>query len=119
MEALNPDQSDVEAMIKEFKNRRDFMVERINSIENLSCVKPEGAFYVMVNITKVLGKTFEGNNIKDSLAFSEALLSSEKVAVVPGIAFGVDDFIRLSYATSMENIKAGLDRIENFVKNLK
>ncbi|MGG7163721.1 pyridoxal phosphate-dependent aminotransferase [Clostridium ihumii] len=119
VEALNGDQSDVEAMIKEFKNRRDFMVERINSIENLSCVKPEGAFYVMVNITKVLGKTFEGNNIKDSLAFSEALLSSEKVAVVPGIAFGVDDFIRLSYATSMENIKAGLDRIENFVKNLK
>ncbi|MPN34495.1 Aspartate aminotransferase [bioreactor metagenome] len=106
-------------MKKEFKARRDFMVDRINSINNLSCVKPKGAFYVMVNISKVLNKEIEGKVIKDSLTFSDLLLEKEKVAVIPGIAFGVDNFIRLSYATSMENIKNGLDRIEKFVNLVK
>ena len=71
------------------------MVDRINSINNLSCVKPEGAFYVMVNISKVLGKEFDGKVIKDSLTFSDLLLEKEKVAVIPGIAFGVDNFIKI------------------------
>ncbi|WP_017414478.1 pyridoxal phosphate-dependent aminotransferase [Clostridium tunisiense] len=119
VEALKGDQSEVENMKKEFKERRDFMVDRINSINNLSCVKPEGAFYVMVNISKVLNKEIEGKVIKDSLTFSDLLLEKEKVAVIPGIAFGVDNFIRLSYATSMENIKNGLDRIEKFVNLVK
>ncbi|EQB88195.1 aspartate aminotransferase [Clostridium punense] len=119
VEALNGDQSEVENMKKEFKARRDFMVDRINSIKNLSCVKPEGAFYVMVNISKLLNKEVEGKVIKDSLTFSDLLLEKEKVAVIPGIAFGVDNFIRLSYATSMENIKNGLDRIEKFVSTVK
>lgn len=119
VEALNGDQSEVENMKKEFKARRDFMVDRINSISNLSCVKPEGAFYVMVNISKLLNKEVEGKVIKDSLTFSDLLLEKEKVAVIPGIAFGVDNFIRLSYATSMENIKNGLDRIEKFVSTIK
>ncbi len=118
VEALNGDQSEVENMKKQFKARRDFMVDRINSINNLSCVKPEGAFYVMVNISKILGKEFDGKIIKDSLTFSDLLLEKEKVAVVPGIAFGVDNFIRLSYATSMDNIKNGLDRIEKFVNSI-
>ncbi|GAA0122073.1 MAG: pyridoxal phosphate-dependent aminotransferase [Clostridium argentinense] len=118
VEALNGDQSEVENMKKQFKARRDFMVDRINSINNLSCVKPEGAFYVMVNISKVLGKEFDGKVIKDSLTFSDLLLEKEKVAVIPGIAFGVDNFIRLSYATSMDNIKNGLDRIEKFVSSI-
>jgi len=119
VEALNGDQSEVENMKKEFKARRDFMVDRINSINNLSCVKPEGAFYVMVNISKLLNKEVEGKVIKDSLTFSDLLLEKEKVAVIPGIAFGVDNFIRLSYATSMENIKNGLDRLEKFVSTVK
>lgn len=119
VEALNGSQDEVEEMKKEFKKRRDFMVDRINSIKNLSCVKPEGAFYVMVNISKVLNKEVDGNVIKDSLAFGDLLLEKEKVAVIPGIAFGVDNFIRLSYATSMENIKNGLDRIESFVNSIK
>lgn len=118
VEALNGDQSEVENMKKQFKARRDFMVDRINSINNLSCVKPEGAFYVMVNISKILGKEFNGKTIKNSLTFSDLLLEKEKVAVVPGIAFGVDNFIRLSYATSMDNIKNGLDRIEKFVNSI-
>ena len=118
VEALNGNQEDVQKMIEQFKIRRDFMVERINSISNLSCIKPEGAFYVMVNISDVLNKTIDGEIIKDSLDFSAFLLKKEKVAVIPGIAFGVDNFIRLSYATSMENIKNGLDRIARFVENI-
>ncbi len=119
VEALNGDQSEVEKMKQEFKKRRDFLVDKINSINNLSCVKPEGAFYVMVNISKVLNKEVDGKIIKDSLTFSDLLLEKEKVAVIPGIAFGVDDFIRLSYATSMENIEKGLNRIEDFVNGIK
>ncbi|MEG0306852.1 MAG: pyridoxal phosphate-dependent aminotransferase [Clostridium sp.] len=119
VEALNGDQSEVEKMKVEFGKRRDFMVDRINSINNLSCVKPEGAFYVMVNISKLINKEVNGNVIKDSLVFSDLLLEQEKVAVIPGIAFGVNDFIRLSYATSIDNIKNGLDRIESFVNGIK
>lgn len=94
------------------------MVERINSIKNLSCIKPEGAFYVMANISKLLTREFQGTVIKDSLNFSKMLLEIENVAVIPGSAFGVDEYIRLSYATSMENIKKGLDRMENFVDKI-
>lgn len=114
VEALRGDQSTVKEMTLEFKNRRNYMVDRINSINNLSCVKPNGAFYVMVNISKLLGKTVDGEVINNSLDFSRVLLEKEKVAVIPGSAFGVDEYIRLSYATSMENIQKGLDRIENF-----
>jgi aspartate aminotransferase len=93
------------------------MVEKINSIKNLSCVKPDGAFYVMVNISKVLNKELNGELIKDSLDFSKHLLELEKVAVVPGDGFGVSNFVRLSYATSMKNIVEGLNRIDKFMEN--
>jgi len=118
VEALSGNQDDVDKMINQFKIRRDYMVDKINSMNNLSCLLPEGSFYVMVNITNVLNKSIDGTIIKDSLTFSEVLLQKEKVAVIPGIAFGVDNFIRLSYATSMENIKNGLDRIARFVENI-
>lgn len=119
LEALLGDQGEVEKMKVEFKKRRDYMVERINSIKNLSCVKPEGAFYVMINISNILNKEYEGTVIKDSLQFSDLLLEKEKVAVVPGIAFGVDNYVRLSYATSIKNIEEGLNRIESFVNGIK
>ena len=115
LEALNGDQNPIAIMNLEFKKRRDFMVDRINSIKNLSCFKPEGAFYVLVNISKLLTKEFQGSKIKDSLNFSKILLETENVAVIPGNAFGVDEYIRLSYATSMENINNGLNRLEHFV----
>ncbi len=118
LEALRGDKTQVENMIVEFKKRRDYMVNKVNSIENLSSINPKGAFYVMVNISKAIGKTIKGNTIKDSISFSKILLEEEKVAAVPGIAFGDDNFIRLSYATSMENIEKGLDRIEKFMKKL-
>jgi aspartate aminotransferase len=115
--ALNGDTSTITSMNLEFKRRRDYMVDRVNSINKLSCVKPEGAFYVMVNISKVLNKQYKTEIIKDSLDFSKILLETENVAVVPGDGFGVSNFIRLSYATSMENIVEGLSRIEKFMKN--
>jgi len=105
-------------MAKAFKERRDYMVQRINSIPGLSALKPEGAFYVMMNVSGVYGKSCNGTQITDSLTFSSALLKDGLTAVVPGIAFGIDTHVRLSYATSMENIVKGLDRIEAFVKSL-
>lgn len=106
-------------MVREFENRRNYMVRRIMSIPGLSCHKPEGAFYIMMNIAGALGKSFEGRPIANSLDFAEILLESQNTAVVPGIAFGADEYVRLSYATSIENIKKGMDRIETFTKNLK
>lgn len=118
VEAINGDQKESNIMLNEFKNRRDFMVDRINKINKLSCLKPKGAFYVMVNISKTFNSEFKGKTIKNSMDFANLLLEEEKVAVVPGIGFGVDNFIRLSYATSMDNIKEGLNRIERFINKL-
>jgi aspartate aminotransferase len=119
VEALNGKQEDMKKMIEQFKLRRDYMVETINSLNNLSCISPEGAFYVMVNISNVLNKSVNGKVISNSIQFSDLLLEVEKVAVIPGIAFGVDNFIRISYATSMENIKNGLNRIARFVSDIQ
>lgn len=96
-----------------FDRRRNYMYNKINSIPGLSSLKPRGAFYTMLNIGEVLG-----NEIQGSLAFADQLLEKEKVAVVPGIAFGTDSYVRLSYANSMESIKKGLNRIESFVTSL-
>lgn len=117
-EALVGDQDAMKHMIEEFKNRRDYMVDKINKMKYISCIKPEGAFYVMINISKVLDKKVDGKLIKTSLNFSEILLEKENVAVVPGSAFGVDNYVRLSYATSLNNIEAGLNRIEHFLNTL-
>lgn len=116
VEAIKGQQADMEVMRKEFEKRRDYMVSRINSISGISCKNPDGAFYVMVNITALKGKNIRGYQIGNSVDLCNALLDSEKVAAIPGAGFGADDFIRLSYATSMENIIEGLNRIENFVK---
>lgn len=112
VEGLNGDQAVISEMRDEFDKRRVYMVDRINKINYLSCKMPKGAFYVMANIEKAKEKTIKGVEIKDSLDFTSLLLEEARVAVVPGIAFGDDNYVRLSYATSMENIKKGLDRIE-------
>lgn len=117
VEGILGDQDDVYKMREEFKKRRDFMVDKVNSIKGLSCRKPKGAFYIMVNITEVKGKTIDGITINDSLDMAKLLLDKAKVAVIPGIGFGADDYIRLSYATSMENIEEGLNRIQEVVEN--
>ncbi|MCX7951776.1 MAG: pyridoxal phosphate-dependent aminotransferase [Clostridiales bacterium] len=119
VDALLGNQEEIEKMRMEFEKRRNYMVERINSIKMLSCVKPHGAFYVMVNISNCKGKHFDGKQINTSLEFAEILLDNEKVAVIPGDAFGCDDYIRLSFATSLDNISKGIDRIEKFILKLK
>jgi aspartate aminotransferase len=108
--ALTGSQEHLPVWLAEFNKRRTFAWNKLNSISNISCVNVKGAFYLFPNI----GKT--GMNSTD---FCARLLESEKVAAVPGIAFGADEYIRLSYATSMANIEKGLERIERFVAGLK
>jgi len=115
---LRGDHSFMEERRNKFSERRDYMYDKINSIEGLSCLKPGGAFYIMMNIEDIIGKNIAGEKIQDSFSFAEQLLEVKKVAVVPGVAFGADNFIRLSYANSLENIKEGLQRIEEFVDEL-
>lgn len=115
VEAIDGDQASVEEMKKHFVERRDYMAEKINSINGLSCRKPEGAFYIMVNFKDLIGKEIEGIRINNSMDMANLLLDKVNVAVVPGIAFGVDEYFRLSYATSLDNIKEGLNRIEKLL----
>ena len=117
--ALDGDQSCVEEMVRQFEERRNVMVEGINRIEGLSCLKPEGAFYVMLNIKEMLGRRYNGRAIEDSMDFAELLLAEKQVAVVPGIAFEAEGFCRLSYAIATDRINEGLNRIESFVQSLK
>ena len=116
--ALSGSQASVKKMVNEFQQRRDYIVEGFNKIKGISCLNPEGAFYVFVDISKLIGKAYEGKVIEDSFSFTKILLSEAKVAVVPGRAFGVDDYIRVSYAASMENIAKALQRIEEFTTKL-
>ncbi|WP_130807068.1 pyridoxal phosphate-dependent aminotransferase [Senegalia massiliensis] len=116
IEALRGDEKAIHEMKKHFTNRRNYMVEKINSIKYLSCKSPKGAFYVMANISKLKGKTIKGKKIDSSIQLANMLLDEAHVAVVPGLAFGNDDYIRLSYATYLDNIKEGLDRIEKYIK---
>ncbi|MDU2290204.1 MAG: pyridoxal phosphate-dependent aminotransferase [Clostridium celatum] len=119
IEALNGPQDKVREMIVEFEKRRNYMVKTLEEMNNLSIIKPEGAFYIMINIDKCLGKEINGQKINDSMEFSAKLLEHEKVAVIPGKAFGLDNYVRVSYATSMELIEKGLERINDFVNKLK
>ena len=115
VEALSGPQEGILAMRDEFEARRNYIVERMNQIDGVSCLKPEGAFYVMMNIEKLLGRTFGGIEITGSDSFAKAFLEQGLVAVVPCSGFGAPNFVRWSYATSMDNIKAGLDRLEKFL----
>ena len=115
VEALAGDQSSIAEMRVAFEERRNYIVERMNTIEGVSCIRPEGAFYVMMNIEKLIGRKFGEIEIMDSDSFAKAFLEQGLVAVVPCSGFGAPNFVRWSYATSMENIKAGLDRLEKFL----
>jgi len=113
--ALNGPKDDLEVMLKAFDERRKYMAERINAIEGVSCLVPQGAFYVMMNISKLKGKTIAGRVINSANDFSEVFLEEELVAVVPGNGFDAPDYVRWSYATSKENIKEGIDRLERLL----
>ncbi len=118
VEALTGPQDEVEQMRQAFESRRNYMVERVNAIPEVSCLMPEGAFYIMMNITKLLGRTVEGQTITDSDSFAQLLLEKGLVAVVPGSGFDAPNFVRWSYATSRSNIQEGMDRLERFLKLL-
>ena len=107
---------EVEEMKRHFKARCDHMVERINKIEGVYCKKPQGAFYIMMNISGLIGTELYGKVIENADDFAGLFLDKAKVAVVPGTGFGAPQYVRWSYATSMENIDEGLDRLEKFLK---
>ena len=119
VEALNGPQDFLQTMLSEFDKRRKYMVERLNAMKGVTCKTPVGAFYAFPNVSSYFGKKFNGTSVNNSLELSTYLLEQGKVALVPGSAFGDDKYIRLSYATSMENVKKGLDRIEEALGNLK
>jgi len=117
VEALNGTQKYVESMRQEFEKRRNYIVERLNTIKGIICRKPEGAFYVFPNIKSFLGKTFKEKIINTDIELADYLLDIAKIAVVPGSAFGAEGYIRISYATSIENIKTGIDRLIAALEN--
>jgi aspartate aminotransferase len=111
-EALSGPQDEVSRMSAEFQRRRDYIVSALNAIDGVTCFYPQGAFYVFPNVSSVYGKTCNGVTITSSAALTEFLLTEAHIAVVPGAEFGDDDHIRLSYATSMQNIEEGIRRIK-------
>ncbi|PIP63806.1 aspartate aminotransferase [Candidatus Roizmanbacteria bacterium CG22_combo_CG10-13_8_21_14_all_34_12] len=112
--ALEGPEDHVAKMVYEYKKRRDFMVDRLNRIDGVIASRPDGAFYVFANISK-----FYGLEVKGSLVFAQKLLEDAYVAVISGIVFGDDRYIRLSFATGMEHIKRGLDRLEKFCEKVR
>lgn len=118
LEAIAGDQTFVGEMQKEFEARRDLLVELIGAIPGLDLVRPQGAFYVMMDIRSLIGATHQGQPIRDALDFADRLLTEQLVAVVPGEGFGLPGFVRLSYATSRENIEKGMARIRDFIQTL-
>ena len=115
VEALNGPQDFIQERSDVFKERRDFVVNSLNNIKGISCLKPNGAFYVFPSCKKLLGKKTKLKTDKD---FVEKLLEKSLVAVVQGSAFGLDGYFRISYATSMDNLKKALERIKSFCESL-
>ena len=119
VEALNGPQNFIMERSKEFQKRRDFVVKSLNEIKDLSCLNPEGAFYVFPNCLKCLNKKDKkGKLLKTDSDFVESLLENNGVAVVQGSAFGLEGYFRISYATSMQNLKNALKRISEFCNSL-
>jgi aspartate aminotransferase len=118
VEALAGPQDEVGKMVSAFAQRRNYIVDRLNKMPGVSCYKPAGAFYVFPNFSSYYAKSYQGKKIENSTRLADFFLDVARVAVVPGVEFGADPFERLSYATSMEDIKEGLNRIEEALKKL-
>ena len=119
VEALNGTQNFIQERSDAFKERRDFVVKTLNKIDGINCLNPEGAFYVFPSCKDLLGKKDErGNKLKTDTDFVQSLLENSGVAVVQGSAFGLEGFFRISYATSMENLKKALEKISTFCRSL-
>lgn len=119
IKALETDSEEVKNMLTHFQTRRDLIYNLLKEIDGIEVEKPEGAFYIFPNIKNVYNKKYNGQEITGSSSFAEILLKEKKTAVVPGVAFGADDYIRLSFATSEENINKGLARIKEFLEELQ
>ncbi len=119
VEALTGPQDFVGRMRGEFDARRRYLVDELNRIDGISCMMPAGAFYAFPNTSKLYGRRFNGREIASSADLALYLLEEAKVALVPGSAFGDDAFIRLSYATSLEDIKRGVERIREALGRLR
>jgi aspartate aminotransferase len=117
--AVTGDQSSVEVMRQEFDRRRKTMIQRLQSMPDISCPVPQGAFYAFPRIAATYDRQYNGQVVDGSLTFCRLLLEHEKVAAVPGIAFGDDAHMRLSYATSMAQIEEALNRLERFLSHLE
>ena len=116
--ALNGGEEFIANMKKTFDERRRYMVERVKKMKGVVCAEPKGAFYLFMDVSALYGKSFDGEKVDSSISFANAALK-KGVALVPGIAFGDDKSVRLSYAISLEDIKEGLDRLESFINELK
>lgn len=119
VEALRGPQKILKKRALEFEKRKNFIVKRLNEIPGFKCFDPMGAFYVFPSVSGLMGKKYGDKQIDGSIELTEFLLEEAKVAVVPGIAFGKENHLRISYATSMENIEEGMDRIERAVGTLE
>lgn len=119
VEALLGPQNTVREMNKEFDKRRIYMYERVSKMDLVDALKPLGAFYVFVDVSKLLEKSYKGEKIGDVGKLAKLLIEDYMTAVIPCADFGFDDHIRLSYAISMEQIKKGLDRIEQFIRDVQ
>ena len=119
VEALNGTQDFIKERAISFQERRDFVVKALNEIEGIECLNPEGAFYVFPSCKRLIGKKdSNGKELKTDTDFVQSLLENSGVAVVQGSAFGLEGFFRISYATSMENLKKALEKISTFCKSL-
>ena len=120
VEALNGNQDFISIRAKAFEERRDFVVNTLNSINGIKCLKPDGAFYVFPSCKKLIGKKdINGKKIENDTDFVQSLLENNGVAVVQGSAFGLEGYFRISYATSMDNLKRALKKISDFCESLK
>ena len=120
VEALNGKQDFIVERTKSFQQRRDFVLNELKSIKGVSCLKPEGAFYVFPSCSSLLGKKDpNGKFLKTDEDFVESLLENQGIAVVQGSAFGLNDFFRISYATSMDNLKKAMKKIKIFCESLQ
>ena len=119
LEALQSSEEEISAMVKVFDKRREKLLQLIADIDGLQAIEPDGAFYVMLVVSSCYGKSYNGKKIENSVQFADMLLDAEKVATVPGVSFGADDCVRLSYALSEEDLEEGLKRIKAFVGNLQ
>ncbi|MDA9707111.1 pyridoxal phosphate-dependent aminotransferase [Candidatus Pelagibacter sp.] len=120
VEALNGNQDFISIRAKAFEERRDFVVNTLNSINGIKCLKPDGAFYVFPSCKNLIGKKdINGKKIENDTDFVQSLLENNGVAVVQGSAFGLEGYFRISYATSMENLKKALKKISDFCESLK